>query len=906
MRFLYGLLFCLIAFHLSAQDLNQIQITERFEDVSLTKVIRTLRNKYDLKIAYDDALITGVIVNGNYNNQPLPDFLDNILNEKGIDYQLLNGKIILIPKPLDLDVNTPSLFDLTVFGTVQDAITGENLPNALIRVKGASMGTITNKDGYFALPQVPNDTSTIEVSYVGYKNAEIKLIPGKTRRTLLIQMEENAIELSEFTVVENQRRTVRYGDEISQMTIDPKNLAALPSLGEFDIFRSLQLLPGIGGTDETSSALTIRNSPSAHNLVLFDGFTIYRLDHFFGVYSAINSDAVRDIQIYKGGFGAKYGGRVSGVVDITGNTGSFNEPTYSFGVNLLSARFSINAPIDGGRGAFHISGRRAYTDIIRSRLFENLYRNFREQSNDLNQINANDVLRPDFHFYDLNLKGSYKLTQRDNLSLTLYSGRDNLDTSFEDIIADPNDPRRIQRITQVNENANWGNTGVGLTWSRNWNRNIYSSLQFAYSKHFFDYIFSDTTKNNQGDIRRFYGVNRLNDVEDLQFNFKNEFSIGDRHKLDFGVNASRLEVMNESVVTDQNTQTQPLANTGSSGSIISLYASDKFYITPRFLINPGMRMSFTSVSNDNYFSHRLGAIYTLTPSLEIKASTGKYFQIIREQIFDDPFSNNQDGWVLSDENTDATRRRDPNFVTVMEADHFIAGFQYDKNSLTIDVEFYTKKIKGLTESIVSHIFDRASNQRNPEVTTTVGTSDIMGIDFLVQKAVGPYQGWLSYTKSRAFNQFDGINNGAEIRSRQHQTDEIKFVNILELPDWNFSATWIYGSGRPFYRPQINFIRNNQNEVVNYEVINTQKEITKLPAYQRFDLSVARKFGNEYMKGEIGLSILNVFNKANVQSRRLNRNALDDFVTGDTDQLGRLFRDVNLLEITPSIFFNLYF
>ena len=906
MRFLYCLLFCLIALHLSAQDLNQVRISERFEDASLAKVIRTLRNKYDLKIAYDDALITGVTINGNYTDQSLPDFLDKILDQKGIDYQLLNGKIILIPKQLDLDVNTPSLFDLTVFGTVQDAITGENLPHALVRVRGSSMGTITNKEGYFALPQVPNDTSTIEISYVGYKKAEIKLVPGKTRRTLLVQMEENAIELSEFTVVENQRRTVRYGDEISQMTIDPKNLAALPSLGEFDIFRSLQLLPGIGGTDETSSALTIRNSPSAHNLVLFDGFTIYRLDHFFGVFSAINSDAVRDVQVYKGGFGAKYGGRVSGVVDITGNTGSFNEPNYSFGINLLSARFSINAPIDGGRGAFHISGRRAYTDIIRSNLFENLYRNFREQSNDLNQINANDVLRPDFHFYDLNLKGSYKLTQRDNLSLTLYSGRDNLDTSFEDITRDPNNPGNIQRISQVNENAKWGNTGLGLTWSTNWNRNIYSSLQFAYSDHSFNYVFSDTTKNNLGDVRRFYGINRVNDVEDLQFNLKNEFSIGDRHKVDFGVNVSSLRVMNESRVSDQNTPPEPLANTTSTGSITSVYASDKYYITPRLLLNPGMRVNFTSVSDNTYFSHRLGAIYTISPSLELKVSTGRYFQIIREQVFDDPFSNNQDGWVLSDENTDPDRRRDPDFVTVMEADHFIAGFQFDKNSWIIDVEFYTKKIKGLTERIVSHVFDRTDNQRNPEVTTTVGTSDITGMDFLIQKAIGPYQGWLSYTKSTAFNQFDGINNGNEIRSRQHQTDEIKFVNIVELPDWNLSATWIYGSGRPFYRPSINFIRNNQGEVINYEVINTEKEITKLPVYQRFDVSVARKFGNEYMKGEIGLSILNVFNRANVQSRRLNRNALDDFVSGDRDQLGALFRDVNLLEITPSIFFNLYF
>ncbi len=861
MRFIYCLLFGLITSFLVAQDINKLRITERFDDVSLAKVIRTLRNKYDIKIAYDDALITGITIDGAYTGLSLTNFLDNILKDKGIDYQILNGKIILIPKQVNLDITTPSLFDLTVFGSVQDSNTGENLPNALVRVRGESRGTVTNKDGYFVLPKIPSDTSTIEISYLGYKKAEIKLVPGKTRQTLQIMMEENVIELSEFVVVENQRKTVQYGDEISQMTIDPRNLAALPSLGEFDVFRSLQLLPGIGGTNETSSALSIRNSPSTHNLVLFDGFNIYRLDHFFGVYSAINSDAIRDIQIYKGGFGAKYGGRIGGVIDMTGNTGSFKEPSYSLGVNLLSARFSVNTPLNGGRGALHISARRAYTDIIRSKLFENLYRNFREESNDIEGINASDVLRPDFHFYDINAKATYNVSYRDLLSLTLYNGQDNLDANFESINRAPNNS--IRQIQEVQENANWGNTGIGLVWSRKWTSNLNSSLQLAYSDHFYKYNYSDTTKDGTGTVRRFNDLDRRNDVEDFQVNLRNEFFAGKRHRIDFGANYSDLKVNSQLMINDRNLLTARLFS--GTGSILSLYASDKFYITPKLLLNPGLRYNISSLSNKSFLSHRFGAIYQLTPALEIKASSGKYFQFIREQNFDDPFTNAQDGWILADQDPSRTG----NQFSVLESDHWIAGFQYEKNNLTIDVEFYTKTISGLSENIVSYVVNPITNIRRAQIVDALGTSEIIGIDFLVQKEIGPYQGWISYTRSKATNQFDVINDDEKIPAREDQRNELKLVNILELPDWNISATWTYGSGKPFLAPEINFFINNQDEVVNFEVINTNKTLTRLPAYHRLDVSVARKFKNEYMKGELGLSILNAYNRLNIQNRRLN-------------------------------------
>ncbi len=455
-----------------------------------------------------------------------------------------------------------------------------------------------------------------------------------------LELSVKAIEKRMNGALSYLSRTVQYGEDVSQMTIDPRNLAALPSLGELDIFRSLQLLPGIGGTDETSSTLSIRNSPSTHNLVLFDGFTIYRLDHFFGVFSAINADAVRDIQVYKGGFGAKYGGRISGVVDITGNTGNFNEPSFSLGVNLMSARASANLPIDGGRGALHFSARRAYTDIIRSGLFEKLYRNYRDQSTQVQNQNFNenneDFLRPDFHFADFNLKASYQLSQRDVISFSAYNGRDDLKTDFDAPTFNQNN--EIINVDILKEQAEWGNLGLGLLWSRNWNANFYSSLQFAKSSHFFNYAYQTQSRDRNGSISRDYSVFKINDVR----------------------------------------------------------------------------------------------------------------------------------------------------------------------------------------------------------------------------------------------------------------------------DWNLSATWLCGSGRPFFQPEINLILDAQGNVTNYEINNTNKTVVRLPVYHRLDFSVARKFDNGYLQGEVGLSILNVYNRVNVQSRRLRD--LDQIISENPNfnVSDGLYRDIALLDFTPSFFFNLSF
>ncbi len=896
--------FCLILFSaltvLRAQDAPNIPISERFSKAPLSKVIRVLKNKYKVKVAYDDALVTGIVITGNYSNISITSFLDEILPEHGIDYQVLNGKIILTPKQVDINLDKPSLFDLTVYGVVVDAKTGETLPNALVRVQGSSLGTITNSDGYFSLPKVPNDTSTIVVSYLGYKKNDIRLVPGNTRQTLRVMMDESVKNLASFTL-QNDREgdKIKYGDDISQIKINPNALSGLPSLGELDVFRSLQLLPGISGSSENASGLNIRSSPSAHNLVLFDGFPIYRLDHFFGVFSAINSDAVRDIQVFKGGYKARYGGRISGVVDITGKTGNFNEPTYNFGINLLSARFSTNAPLNNGRGAIHISYRRAYTDIIRNRLFEKLYELYGNSQSGTEELALTDAIRPNFRFRDLHVKTTYNVSKRDIVSLSVYSGRDVLNVG-----ADYRNDEGTDNFTySFEENTNWGNNAVGAVWSRNWSSNYYSSLQASRSQYFFNSNFFEEFRTDTTPIRT-VDEDRSNKITDVQLNFKNEVSVGKKHELDLGFNISNL--LNTQTVLSEGSIT-PVSAFREQGTIMALYASDKFRLSKKLELSTGFRYEITDITAENYLGHRLALSYRLFPTFELKAANGRFFQLVNDIVWDDPRNRNQNFWFLArDEDNSVPNGSEDFMVPRLQSDHWIAGFNYSKKGFLVDVEFYEKRIDGLLDISLSYASLLGNNTDNRATEQySLGEGLIRGVDFLVQKNAGPYQGWFAYTLSKATNRFDNINNGERIRSRQDQRHELKFINSLSLTNWNISASWIYGSGRPYYVPRVRFIRDNEGVVRDYDLINTDKVVNSLPSYQRLDFSLAYKFSSETSSGEIGISLFNVFNRKNIQSRELDLSRIDASIAVERNpQIA--FRDLRLLDFTPSVFLNLKF
>ena len=254
-----------------------------------------------------------------------------------------------------------SHFDIK--GHIKDKDSGEALPYANVMLKGTHRGTSSNTDGYFVLLNVQVGLCTLEVQYIGYNTKEVTLKNDGQLTLLSILMEPTVIQGEGVSITAQAEMLDASTGEAGQVSISPRQLASLPSIGEVDIFRSIQLLPGISGANDGESGLYIRGGTPDQNLVLFDGMTIYHVDHFFGFFSAFNADAVKDIQVFKGGFPAEYGGRISSVVNLTGKTGDQNRPRFGFGANLLSGHASLEMPV-WDKGTLLIAGRRSYTDFI--------------------------------------------------------------------------------------------------------------------------------------------------------------------------------------------------------------------------------------------------------------------------------------------------------------------------------------------------------------------------------------------------------------------------------------------------------------------------------------------------------------------------------------------------------------
>ncbi len=379
-----------------------------------------------------------------------------------------------------------------ITGIVRDSLNNEVLPNASVTLVGESYRTLTDQFGRFTLLNVPEGGHRLRVEYLGYRVLEVTVPGGSGMAPLTLLMSPDALELGGITV-ETSTDVVQAAEELSTITLSPRKLNTLPSLGETDVFRGLQLLPGVAGTNDATSGLFVRGGTPDENLVLLDGMTVYNVDHFFGVFSAFNSDAIKDVRLFKGGFPAEFGGRTSSVVYMTGRAGDNEDFNMSGGLNLLSARAVTEVPL-GGNGSWLLSFRRSYTDLIQSGLYDGIFGMLEGAEDDVAQATvpggirggrrfAQQSVSPSFYFFDLNSKVTYTPTQNDVVALSLYSGEDNLDESTpgQQILGPTGETLTTPDRT---DETRWGNQGVSGRWSRQWGTRFTTDVLAAYSEYF--------------------------------------------------------------------------------------------------------------------------------------------------------------------------------------------------------------------------------------------------------------------------------------------------------------------------------------------------------------------------------------------------------------------------------------
>ncbi len=776
---------------------------------------------------------------------------------------------------------------ITISGVVKDKESGETLPFANVFIKDTNIGTTTNGDGFFTLFNVPSENSTIQVQYLGYKVETLTLTKEIVKDKITILLAPDFNKLDEVVInTDSRQQIIKMNENVSQISLSPKRLASIPNLGEKDIFRALQLLPGVSGTNESSAGLYVRGGTPDQNLVLLDGFTVYHVDHFYGFFSAFNSDAIKDIQLFKGGFPAEYGGRISSVMDLTGKRGNINKVSFSGGLSLVSANATLEIPI-GEKANLLLAGRRSYTDIIRSGLYNNIFDlyNDNNQSNGTRFPNFNNFqqnqTQPSFYFYDLNTKFSYNPSDKDIISISMYNGEDNLDSSRKNnntFGSNTDGERSI--TTDIKDLLNWGNWGSSIRWARQWNDKLYTNIVGAYSNYFSNrnrvndvtIQLPDTTNNFKT------GLVEDNNLKDYTLRLHSEYKINSKHSLEFGGQITKNDVDYNYTFND----TITVIDQKDEGILNTVYLQDKWSPSEKLNIVGGIRATHFDVTDEFYYEPRFSLSYQLNDKLKLKGAWGRYYQFVNRIVREDVTQGSRDFWLLADEENSP----------ISFSEHLIIGSSYEIDDWLFDIEYFEKEMTGLTE--FSLRFQSALGADPNDQLFFEGTGISRGVDFLIQKMVGKYTGWMGYTLSEVVHTFPGLSD-KPFYSLNDQRHEFKLVNVLKAGRWDLGATWVYGSGKPYTAPNgiytITLLDGTKTEYVSVG----DKNGPRHAPYHRLDLSFTYNFDIGSGKGSMGLSLFNFYNRSNTWYKEF------EVVNGQVIET-----NINYIGFTPSLFFNVSF
>jgi hypothetical protein len=650
----------------------------------------------------------------------------------------------------------------TVSGVVDDATTGEKLIGATIKIKEQPQnGTVTNAYGFYSI-SVPTGDYTLLYTYVGYGTVEkqVSLRQSEVVNTSL----QSKSELNEVVIRSNKPNN----DNVTsaQMGEEKLNMAQVNNvpvlLGERDILKTLTLLPGIQSAGEGNTGYYVRGGASDQNLILLDEATVYNASHFFGFFSTFNSDAIKDVSIYKGGMPAEFGGRLSSVLDVKMLDGNNKDYTVEGGLGLISSRLKIEGPIVKDKGSFMISARRTYIDLF------------------LHAASDSTLKGSSLYFYDINAKANYHFDDKNALYISGYFGKDVLE--LKDIFG-----------------TLWGNSTGTIRFNHVFNNKLFSNTSLVFSNY--NYTIEDFQNANY-----FKATSQINDVnfkEDLQYSLSNV------HTLKFGLNILHHSIAPGNITTNATSSFNDVNVEQRYGFENAAYVSDEWRLNSKFTFLYGIRLSslfllgpgtfktydeagdvLTSSTYSSgklvkdYFNlePRFTASYLLNDQSSLKASYNRNTQNIH-LLNNSTSSTPADLYVMSSNN-----------IKPEIADQFSTGYfrNFSDNTYEFSVEVYYKSLKNQID-----YKDGAQLIVNPDVESllTYGSGRAYGMELFLKKKYGRFNGWIGYTLSRTELKFADINNGNYFPATQDRTNDLSVVGIYKLNErWSFSSDFIYATG----------------------------------------------------------------------------------------------------------------
>ena len=793
------ILFLLLSFLCSTGQ----EIIISADDTPLNEVLIDIIDSYNISISFDDESLRHYIISENKTYPSLDKAINGLLIGIPFTCELVGGVWVIYPEKEET-IPRPKSY---ITGRILDKITKEPLPYSHIIVNGwPSISDL--KGSYTSASNNFDSVVNVKVTHLGYYIFDTVVSTNQIHNFKLIP---SSIGLTEIVIHgKDIEKSTQIGNLPGLMKLNHKIAHFLPGYGDNSVLNLIRLMPGILASGEQTSELIIWGSYAGQSKVLFDGYTVYGLKNFNDNISAFNPFLAKDIEIHKGGYDARFGERVGGIVNIVGKNGNTESPSFTVSLNNMTLNGMVEIPIFK-KGSLIIAYRHTYYNLYNPSDMTALVR----QNNDPDTTNDIDItIIPDYRFRDINIKYSTTFNENDLFYISLHGGYDNFSYSIKDTLWNRIiDKNTQEQISQFGGSIFYGNT------LKNGNTNnfrfSYSGLNTFYKNEFSDiypnhteYIADDTINNKLGE---------------LSLEYSNIVTINHTHSLESGINLYNNEVKLEEYSFNALT-----AKHNEASGRISIYAQDNISASKNINLKVGFRFNYAPSLKKAYFEPRVSATFIPYKNWKIVAAFGVYSQFVSLSTIVDEYGNYRYMWVITDNDK----------VPVLKATHYVLGTSYHNNNFTFSLEGYYKTTTGLTRYVY---FPNLQKQ-----DIFYGSAESYGIDILLKKDIRTHSAWIAYSLSKTMEHFSYFHTEDTRRAPQDQRHELKLAAMLNFDPFFFSSNYVFGSGFPYPSTP-----SQNSEDVDLK-------------YSRLDISAIYKFLDRKVKGEVGISLLNVLNTENLK------------------------------------------
>ncbi|MGK0391243.1 MAG: hypothetical protein ACI94Y_004005 [Maribacter sp.] len=718
----------------------------------------------------------------------------------------------------------------TISGYIEDAGSGEKLIESNVFDDVSISGTVSNLYGFYSIT-LPKDTVKLSFSYIGYSTQSYEIYLNKDI-TIDIKLGE-ITELSTVTVTADKlEERFEEQTQMSRIDVPIAQIKKIPALlGEVDVMKALQLLPGVQSGGEGTSGLYVRGGSPDQNLVLLDGVPVYNVSHLFGFFSVFNADAIRNVTLTKGGFPARYGGRLSSVLDINMKEGNDKEFHGEGSIGLIAAKATVEGPIWKDKTSFIVSGRRTYIDLLTRPIIKS-------------QADGNVG---GYYFYDVNAKVNHKFNKKHRLYASTYLGQDVFYLNVED----------KEDGFSLNSGFDWGNTTAALRWNYMMSNKLFANTAVTYSRYQFDLITEQSDASDQS-----FAAKYTSNIKDFGVKIDFDYMPSPNHYVRFGLNAINHTFkpgalqFNISDGDDFNTDTI-IGTQNTTAWEYFMYVEDDFKIGKNFSTNLGFHLSAFSVEDKTYAAPqaRVGMRYLLPKGVAIKASYSMMTQYIH-LLTNEGVGLPTDLWVPSTAQIKPQRSWQ---AALGLAKTFGADYE-------VSIEGYYKKMDNLLSYKEGASFLSFDDWQEK---VEQGQGDSYGAEFFVQKKKGKTTGWIGYTLSWNNRQFENINSGEEYPFKYDRRHDLSVVVSHEFNDRiSLAGTWIYGTGNSITLNEARYFSFDPSsdgfgEIYGEEVgVPGSKNNYRMKSYHRLDVGVNFTKQKKRYQRTFSIGTYNTYNRRN--------------------------------------------